>query len=192
MLTVMGVLSGCLSGPAPVAYYLIEPGRSVLDARQPPTALIQKTIGIGPVTVPAYLDRSAIVTRIGPNRVRINDDHRWASPLPDEILRVLAADLADEPGVRAVVVFPWASNIRPDFRFQVQVRAFEGKPGGKVTLEAAWRLTSEASGRCMDIERTSRIVQPAAGTGFDDLAAAMGQALETLSREMLSAIGEEK
>jgi hypothetical protein len=183
------VLAGCLSGPTPSAYYILEPGASAPDSRGPAPPLA-RTIGIGPVTVPAYLDRAAMVTRIGPNRVRINDDQRWAAPLQDEILRVLAADLADGPGVREVIVFPWASTIQPDLWFQVQVRAFEGQPGDKVHLVAVWRLTSEASGRHLDIQRTSRIDQPAKGSGYAALAAAMGQALDTLSREMLSAITE--
>lgn len=183
------VLAGCMARPTPVAFYILEPGHPGLKGH-PPVPSPALTIGIGPVTVPAYLDRSAIVTRIGPNRVSIHDDHRWASPFQDEILRVLAADMADKPGVRGVFVFPWASDVTPDFRFQVHVRVFEGQPDNRIHLEVQWRLTSEKSGRHLDIQRTSRIDQPVNGSGYAALTAAMGQALDTLSGEMFSAIKE--
>jgi hypothetical protein len=186
------VLAGCMIGSTPAAYYILEPGHPAPDVRSTARTLAPITIGIGPVSVPAYLDRSAIVTRTAPNRVRINDDHRWAAPLQDEILRVLASDLADGPGVREVIVFPWTSEVTPDFRIQVLVRAFEGVPGDRVHLDAVWRLTSKTSNRHLDIQRISRIDQQVAGTGYDALAAAMGKALDTLSLEMLSAIHERK
>src|SRR5262245_19194049 len=39
------------------------------------------SIGVGPVIMPGYLDRTQIVTRSGPDRVKLASFHRWAEPL---------------------------------------------------------------------------------------------------------------
>src|SRR5262249_8992959 len=52
------------------------------------------TIGVGPVIIPAYLDRTEIVTRTAADRVEISMFHRWAEPLADSIARTVAEEIA--------------------------------------------------------------------------------------------------
>ncbi|MGD8283632.1 MAG: ABC-type transport auxiliary lipoprotein family protein, partial [Desulfobacterales bacterium] len=51
-------------------------------------------IAIGPVTIPAALDRSQIVTRDGTNKIRLSENHRWAGPLQQDIAAVLADNIS--------------------------------------------------------------------------------------------------
>ena len=70
-------------------YYTLEALRAA-DA-VPATRL---SVLVEPVTVPAEVDRPQIVRATQANEVAIEDLHRWAAPLQDNVAEVLAADLA--------------------------------------------------------------------------------------------------
>jgi uncharacterized lipoprotein YmbA len=176
---------GCYSGGANYLYY-------TLPSVQDPTiqAEDEKTgrlvIGLGPVALPRYLDRVAIVTRVTGTRLAVNDGHRWAGSLHSDIVRVLAANLERHRQVKEVVVFPWTTRIEPDLRFRVEIKAFEGGPGDNVTLKAAWSLTP-AQPNQVAVRRISSIQEKTNGNGIEGLVTAMGSALSGLSREMSGA-----
>lgn len=177
---------GCYGGGANYVYY-------TLPSVQGPTiqAEGEKTgrlvIGLGPVALPDYLDRAAIVTRVTGTRLAVNDGHRWAGSLHSDIVRVLAANLERHRQVKEVVVFPWTSRIEPDLRFQVEIKAFEGGPGDNVTLKAAWSLTPVQPNQ-VAVRRIFLIQEKTNGNGIEGLVTAMGSALSGLSREMSGAV----
>lgn len=180
--------SGCFGAVAPSSYYTLNPAvpeNSLSDTK----AGAQLVIGLGPLSLPDYLDRPAIVTRISPNRLVVNQGHRWAGTLQSEILRVLAADLEALTGVHPVVVFPWSVELEPDLRFRIDIQAFEGRRGGKVHLKAAWSLTPGRSDQPA-VRRVTLIEEDVRGDDFDGLAAAMGQALAGLGRQMAEAVAK--
>ncbi len=181
--------SGCVGTPGTSSYYTLN--AAALEAGLPPDTRpgARLIIGLGPLSLPDYLDRPAIVTRISPNRLAVNEGHRWAGTLQSEILRVVAADLEVLTGARSVVVFPWPVELDPDLRFRIDIQAFEGRRGGKVQLKAAWSLTASRSDQSA-VRRVTLIEEDAQGTGFDGLAAAMGQALAGLSRQMADAVAK--
>ena len=43
------------------------------------------TVGVGPVTLPPYLDRPQLVTRAGSNRAVLADFDSWVEPLPGHV-----------------------------------------------------------------------------------------------------------
>ena len=51
------------------------------------------SVVVGPVSVPAVVDRPQIVVNTGPNQVRLEEFNRWASPLQNNIARVVADNL---------------------------------------------------------------------------------------------------
>jgi uncharacterized lipoprotein YmbA len=57
-------------------------------------------VGVGPVTVPAAVDRPQIVLRVDANRVALQEQSRWAEPLKESIPRVVASNLAVLLGMR--------------------------------------------------------------------------------------------
>jgi uncharacterized lipoprotein YmbA len=176
---------GCFSGGADFVYY-------TLPSVQDPTIQAEGekagrlVIGLGPVALPDYLDRAAIVTRVTGTRLAVNDGHRWAGSLHSDIVRVLAANLERHRQVKEVVVFPWTTRIEPDLRFRVEIKAFEGGPGDNVTLKAVWSLTP-AQPNQVAVRRISSIQEKTDGNGIEGLVTAMGSALSGLSREMSGA-----
>src|SRR5262245_63848315 len=99
-------LSGCLGRTPPTQFYVLPspPGGPAAPAGASPRAL---TVGVGPVTVPPYLDRPQIVTRTSPVKLALADFDHWAGPLADTIARGLVEHLGLLIPTERVVLYPW-------------------------------------------------------------------------------------
>ncbi len=144
------------------------------------------SISVGPVTVPATVDRPQIVVRVGPNQVDIDEFNRWASPLQNDIARVVAENLVLMLGAPDVTVFPQTTAAGASYRVTISVLRFDSVPGGAATLDAVWT----ARGAKGDQSRTGRttLSVPTQGSGYAPLVAAHSSALERLSEDVAEAI----
>ena len=64
---------------------------------------------VGPVSIPAEVDRPQFTVQVAPNRVAIDEFNRWAAPLNENIARVVAGDLAALLGTPRVAACPLAN-----------------------------------------------------------------------------------
>ncbi len=179
-------LAGCYSASAPVTYYTLQSGvtRTLPEADRSAEKL---SIGIGPLTIPDYLDRGALVTRTTPHQVQIQEAHRWAGTLQDEVLRAISENIQVLTGARGVEALPWAADFNPDLRVGITIRAFEGTPGGKVNLLADWWIQPFGS-TSQPLVKTTAIQEPVKANNMEALTAAMSRALAELSRQIAESI----
>jgi uncharacterized lipoprotein YmbA len=78
------------------------------------------TIGLGPVSVPRYLDRPEVVTRLTDTEFSASETDRWGEPLDTGVSQVLAQDLSSElPGLE-VEPFPWSKKTEISYRVSVK------------------------------------------------------------------------
>ena len=147
------------------------------------------TIGVGPVNMPGYLERSQLVTRTDADQVRIVTFHRWAEPLSEGIARVLGEEIGARVGTDRIIMFPWPGVVARTIQYQVIVAVlrFDGRPGGDVTLDTRWRILGR-DGNELAFER-STLVQPSGGPGYEAMVDAMTRAVVTLGQEIASKIG---
>ena len=158
-----------------------------LDSAAKPVATgADYSVAVGPVSVPSAVDRPQIVVRIAPNQVAIEEFHRWVSPLPDAIARVVAENLAAMLGTPHVTVFsrPTAAGAR--YRVLIDVLRFESAPGDAAILDAVWTVRSPEDGTTRSGRTTVR--EPVMGREYSTLAAAHSSALGRLSAEVAGAI----
>jgi uncharacterized lipoprotein YmbA len=135
------------------------------------------------VTLPDYLDRSALVTRVSPNQLSVHEGHRWAGSLKDEILRVVTTNLKSAcPGV-TVRTHPWSGSEPPSVRFRLSILSFEGRLGGDMDLRVAWHVKKTRTDQ-VPFRRETHIRHSVDGNDMEAYAAAMGEALAGLTREM--------
>jgi len=80
---------------SPVATPSTEPGRA-------------PELGVGPVTLPRYLERTNIVTRRG-MEMEVAEFDRWVEPLSESVPRAIAANLTTLLRTERIVVFPWSN-----------------------------------------------------------------------------------
>jgi uncharacterized lipoprotein YmbA len=142
---------------------------------------------VGPVSIPAEVDRPQFTVQVAPNRVVIDEFNRWAEPLDGNISRVVAGDLAVLLGTPRVVAVPLA-NFDPAYRVTIDVQRFESVPGKSVQIEAVWVVRKSAGGVPLSGRTVANV--PATGEGFEALAAAHSQALAKVSGDIAAAIRE--
>ncbi len=154
-------------------------------AKNDGTSTAAYAVAVGPVSIPAEVDRPQFTVQVAPNRVAIDEFNRWAEPLKDNIARAVAGDLAALLGTPRVVAVPLAS-LHPAYSVSLDIQRFESVPGKSVQIDAVWVIRKTAdntslSGRTMAQE-------PVADGGFDSLAAAHSRALAKVSADIAAAI----
>jgi uncharacterized lipoprotein YmbA len=187
LLTAVGLtLAGCMSVADPTKYYVL----STTASREPtPVAATSGvTVGVGPVLIPGYLDRTQIVTRDAGDEVDVAKYERWAEPLESGIAQVLANDLGAYIGSERIAAFPWRGGVARvlDYQVIVVVIRFEGWPGRQATLDARWRLLGK-DGKELALKR-STINETVAEPGYQPLVQGMSRLLSTLASEIASEI----
>jgi uncharacterized lipoprotein YmbA len=178
---VAAIAAGCASSPS--RFYTLNSTATGDGAPAMPDA-----VAVGPVSVPALVDRPQFMVQVATNRVEINEFNRWAEPLNDNIARVVAGDLAALLGTPQVATAPLA-NFNPAWRVAINIQRFESVRGKSVLIEAVW-VVRRAAGGAAHPGRTVAS-EPVAGTGFDALAAAHSRALAKVSADIAAAIRAE-
>ncbi len=93
------------------------------------------------MTLPPYLSRPEIATRLGPEQIAYATSDRWAAPLDELVARALAEDLRAGLPAGEVVRWPWPLGAPPDVSASVDLLRFEADADGGATLEARWTVT---------------------------------------------------
>ena len=144
------------------------------------------SVAVGPVSVPAVVDRPQIVVSAGPNRVWIDEFNRWASPLQNGISRAVAENLVSMLGTPRVALTSQTLSANADYRVAIAVQGFESAPGEAATLDAVWTVSRPKDGMSQTGRTTLR--EPTTEKGYDALAAAHSRAVARLSRDIAEAV----
>jgi hypothetical protein len=173
------VTSGCASTPTSRFYTM-----SAVTATAPTASEI--SVAVGPVSVPAMVDRPEIVVVTGPNQVKLDDFNRWASPLQDHISRVVAENLVAMLGTPRVTQFPQNANADADYRVAIEVQRFDSTPGEAAVLDAVWTVRRAKDAQTKTARTTVR--EQTRGQDYDALAAAHSRAVARLSQDIADMI----
>jgi hypothetical protein len=174
---VVAVVAGCASAPS--RFYTLN-----ATAKPDGAPAANYAVMVGPVSVPAEVDRPQFTVQVAPNRVAIDEFNRWAAPLNDSIARVVAEDLSMLLGTPRVAA---VGHARFDHAFQVMIniQKFESVPDKSVQIEAVWTVRPPAGTNSVGITRASESVT---GSSFDALAAAHSRALAKVSSDIAAVI----
>lgn len=179
----VALLAGCAS-PLEERFYTLSPAA----VAQPATNAGRYRVAVGPVTVPALVDRPQIVLREGANKVTLAEQSRWAEPLEDGIERVVAGDLATLLDDAQVLAASQGAATGARCRVLLDVQRFDSMLGEAAVLEVSWTVM-EADAGVVHAGR-SVIREPVAGPGYDALVAAHSRALAAASRDIAAALRE--
>jgi uncharacterized lipoprotein YmbA len=145
---------------------------------------------VGPVSIPALVDRPQFTVQVATNRVALDEFNRWAAPLSDNIARVVTQDLVVLLGTPHVATAPLA-NFESAYRVTIDIQRFESvrnaaKQNEGVLVEAVWVVRRSAGGAARSGQTVAR--ESAQGSDFDALVAAHSRALAKVSRDIAAAI----
>ncbi len=181
-------LIGCVAGAPsqPSRFYTL----TALDSAKPsaPREAGEQciAIGLGPVEIPEYLNRAQIVTRLSDNELQVAEFDRWAEPLNENFTRALAENLS-ELCVDPVMIFPWRSPIRVDYKVEMGVIRFDGALGKDVTLVVLWGIFGEGGDKLL-LAKRSVYVEPLADNAYESLVKAKSRAVSRLSQDIAASI----
>jgi len=179
------VLGGCVGRSDPSRFYVLTAVSRPTGGAPSAEGDKGPALGVGPVTLPRYLDRANIVTRRGAE-VEVAEFDRWSEPLNDGVPRVLAANLATLLQTDRILAFPWPGDRVVEHQVVIDVIQFDGTVGGDVLLEARWRVLGPD--RKELVLRYSSLREPTGEPGYLGLVGAMSRALAGLSEEVARSI----
>ena len=180
----VGALAGCAQTP-PTNFYTLSTASEPTVAKRSAQGLV---IGLGPITLPQYLDRPDIVTREGANQMRLADLSKWAEPLEPLLTRIMAEDLYALLDANDVIPVPQRGDVPLDRIVEVDIGRFDADETGAVVLDARWRIyrgdneTLLASGRSLVNEQGSAVPD------YNSIVAAMSRAVGQASEQIADAI----
>ena len=191
-------LAGCGNDP-PTRFYVLS---TMTDQAATPGKGI--AIGIGPITLPEYLNRPQIVTRLSGNQLAVAEFDQWGGDLNDNMTRALAANLSNLLETDRVSLYPWQNEAPIEYQVTVDVVSFEQDVDGSSLLTVFWSVVDPRSGKVKLMRRSN--YRDAGNTGqpsttghtvmnqngdmrpYDAVVAAMSRNLEALSRDIAGAI----
>jgi uncharacterized lipoprotein YmbA len=180
-------LGGCAGTSPPANFYVLS---SITESAAASAVVGNESriaIGVGPVNLPDYLDRSQIVTRSSPNELKVAAFDRWAESLKSSFPRVLTENLSALLNTNQVAVFPWRKAIPVEYQVIVDVVQFDAESGGNAVLIARWSILGDGGDKLYVIKKSTFTVS----TNKDDyaeLVSAQSQTLAEFSREIAEAI----
>ena len=163
-----------------------------LEATSPPlvtstTTAKKMLIGIGPLSLPALVDRKQIVTRGANNAIQLAEFHQWATPLQDNVLNVLSKNIAAQQSNAIVRSYPWSVYGEMDYRVIIDISRFDSQLGKSANLEASWAIMSEKNHTIISNGQTN-IQQLLHDERYESAVLALNKLLSELSQQLSLAL----
>ena len=180
------LLAGCPS-TQPSKFYVLSPLSSPEQKSSASLGHEALAIGVGPIEIPAYLDRPQIVKRSSPHELELAEFHKWGEPLKANISRVLAENLSGLLSTDQIYLFPWKRSAQFNYQVLVRMTRFDTSPEGEAILNARWEIRANNEKDVLVIRR-SHFRTPESGQGYQGTVSAMSQNLEDLSQVIATTI----
>ena len=202
LLPLLGLLLAACTPAEPVRFYALTP--LVLGV---PPAENELAIGVLPISLAAYLDRTGIVIRTSPNELAISAQHNWVEPLDTQARRVVARNLALLLGTDRVFILPEQRLLPLDHTVEIAIERFEivggttapeaapaalPAPSEDAVLDARWTLFAGDDRRVLRtaFQQIAVAVEPPAT--FERRVAALSDAMGRLSRSIATEIAAQR
>jgi uncharacterized lipoprotein YmbA len=122
LLSLCLVLSACQHSPRKEYYALSAP---MENSNQNEFSTASQLVGVGPIKVPEYLQHNKISYWKTPQQLALLDNHYWAEPLDQGIVRVIALQLQAKQPEWRVMQFPWPNNQRPNYSLRIDIQRLD-------------------------------------------------------------------
>ena len=194
------VLLGCSSPKTSYYRMIVNPISATTAANS------GMRVMVGPINIPASLDRPQLVTQSGTTEVQVHEYHRWAGTLKGDIGQVVASKLAQDLGTSDVWSFSQSTQTQFDYQILLDVQSLDSAEKGNVVLDVLWTIkpstrsagsesskkasnnasNPSTSGLCKGKGLMGRSVvsEPIAGSGFDALVAAQSRAFSKVGDDI--------
>ena len=185
---VVGVmmLTACGGRTPPAKFYTLQPVEQSSTGKSLP---LDVALAVGPVAIPAALDRAEIVTRDAGNAISFSQYHRWAGPLEEDIAAVMAQNIANLLDTERVTPFTRENIFQPTHRVVININRYDSQLAKEFLIDATWSIKDLKSKKLL-LLRNSTIRESLASAEYEELVAAQSKVLAALSQEITAALIE--
>lgn len=163
----------------PLQFYMLSADATPVASL--PTGTV---LGLGPIHLPAYLDRPQLVTALSAHQYQLDEDNRWAERLDENIARALGLSLSKQLGVEQVVRYPWGPRQRIDVQISFDILELHQTAGGQIRLAVQWQVK-----KAEQVVMAKRFdCEERAGEGAEAQVAAQSRCLTRFSSELAQAV----
>ena len=185
------IFAGCVSTPV-TRYYSLTPVEThalfpVATDSEQQISSAAPLLGIGPLHLAKYLDRTQIAVRPTAHRIELSEFDQWASDPEDQIYLAVQENLSALMATDHMVRYPWKRSMEPDFQIIIDIIQMDGIPGEMVQLIARWQLYQRGEADAAASRKTD-ITEPVSKAGFAPFAQAHSRALGRLCRAIAQEI----
>ncbi len=178
----LALLGGCVGSHSPAPSYYLLTARAQADNATP----ADFAIGVGPVRVAPFLDRTDITVHGGGAAMSFSERERWGEPLEQGVQRALLQNLHALTGAETRN-FPWRQSGTPRFAVRIDVIDLDRLGDGSALLEVSWLLEDLQGAKVLET-RQQRLTAPIDGTGTAALAAAYSELFAQLAQQIATAL----
>ena len=147
-------------------------------------------VGVGPISLPQYLDRPQVVRRSGPNTFDLAGFDSWGEPLEDMFPRVVAENLSALLATDRVFVIPRRRLPTVDYQVEIEVLRFDAEVGGDAVLVARWEIF-DGDGKQLRLDKSTvsePVAAPVVGDSYEPVVAAMSATVAAFSQQLAQTI----
>ncbi|MCR9093874.1 MAG: PqiC family protein [bacterium] len=175
-------MTACLGrSPSPEHYMLGTQASGPAGDAAPEIALL-----VGPVRLPAYLDRPQFARLEGQGEIELDEFARWLGGFEDNFLRALSLDLARRTGSIRIAASPSKAPFPFDARIRLHVDDFVVE-GNVLRARIRWAVIPTAKGAAPVVD-VMEAEFPVAGGGNRAIVAAHDAAVAALAERIVAAL----
>ncbi|MDD5462257.1 MAG: PqiC family protein [Methylococcales bacterium] len=182
---VMLLLTGCMRDSKPVEFYMLNADSGITAITGAPAADRDATVGLGPITIPEYLNRPQMVIAIADNQYRLSENHRWAERLDQNISLALFKALPRQLGTDRIMRYPWLQRQVIDYQVGIDILEFNVDANGQSRLIAQWFIKPKDK---PSINKRSAFQFPASTTDYAIMVKAQSQCLTKLGQQIATTL----
>ena len=180
------MLTACGGRTPPAKFYTLQPVEQSSTGKSLP---LDVALAVGPVAIPAELERAEIVTRDAGNAISFSEYHRWAGPLEASIASVMAQNIATLLKTERITPFTRENIFQPTHRVVININRYDSQLAKAFLIDATWSIKDLKSKKLLLI-RNSTIRESLASAEYEELVAAQSKALSALSKIIAEAVLE--
>jgi len=132
---------GCSRSPDVRHFVLGTQFASDVGQRAPELAVL-----IGPIRLPAYLERPHFARRAGGGKIDLDEFNRWLGGFESNLTTALAADLRRQLGSVRVVGYPSSAPFPIDYAVRIHVDEWIVDESNTLHVQLRWRLAGGGQG----------------------------------------------
>ena len=182
ILAVLVLTTACLGrSPTPEHYMLGANADSARMEEAPDVALL-----VGPVRLPAYLDRPQFARLEGEGEIELDEFARWLGGFEENFLRALSLELANRTGSIRIASTPSNAPFPFDARIRLHVDDLVVE-GDTLRARIRWAMIPSANGAAPVMDLMEERI-PLDGSGNTALVAAHDAAISALAERIVASL----